>query len=55
MARKKKLPQERLMFRCSQADAEALRKAIDVKHLALDESDYIRDAMRRKLKEDGLL
>ena len=50
---RKKDEGERFMFRVSPSDADAIRQA--AKKLALNESDYIRDAVRKKLREDGLL
>jgi len=44
-----------ITFRADDMMMEALTKAVKNKKLALNESDYARDAVRKKLREDGLL
>lgn len=44
-----------ITVRIDNAMKEALEKAVRRKKLALNESDYTRDALRKKLREDGLM
>lgn len=47
--------EEWITVRVDNAMKEALEKAVKRKKLALNPSDYARDAIRKKLREDGLL
>jgi len=47
--------EEFITVRVDETIRDALTKAVKSKKFALNESDYIRDAVRKKLREDGLL